>query len=169
VVEDTADTVTDTVDPIAGETLDDVAALLGGGPDESLPGGGGSDSDGGNGGSGNGGGGHANGGGGHGNGGRGGGAVRSPFFGSITRPTIALGIGSEGSDSASIVPASRPQQQSGLPERLAATAAQAAKGLAVVLVLLLAAVGFVLIQDRLDRKDPRLALAPLQSDVARFD
>jgi len=26
-----------------------------------------------------------------------------------------------------------------------------------------------LIQDRLDKKDPRLALAPLQSDVVRFD
>ena len=60
-------------------------------------------------------------------------------------------------------------EQPGLPHRIADTAARAAKSLAIVLVLMIAAVGFVLIQDRFDKKDPRLALAPLQSDVARFD
>ena len=91
-------------------------------------------------------------------------------LGSAARPPIALGTGSGGSHGTSIAPASRPAgEQPGLPHRFADTAARAAKSLAIVLVLLLAAVGFVLIQDRLDKKDPRLALAPLQSDVARFD
>lgn len=55
-----------------------------------------------------------------------------------------------------------------ISDRLAAAAVGAARSLAVVLGLMGAAVAFVLIQNRLDSKDPRLALAPHRSDVVRF-
>ena len=43
-----------------------------------------------------------------------------------------------------------------------------ARSLALVLALFGLAVAFVAIQDRLDRTDPRLALAPVESDVVEF-
>jgi hypothetical protein len=43
-----------------------------------------------------------------------------------------------------------------------------ARSLAIVLTLFGLAVGFVAIQDRLDRNDPRLALAPVESDIVEF-
>ena len=174
VVEDTVDTVTDTVDPIAEETTNTVDELVGGGQDDPPAGGG--DGGGAGDGQGNAGGGNGSSSGRNGQDHRHGSASHSSDdarlrgLGSATRPPIALGTGSGGSFGTSIAPASGPAgEQPGLPHRIADTAARAAKSLAIVLVLLLAAIGFVLIQDRLDKKDPRLALAPLQSDVARFD
>ncbi len=43
-----------------------------------------------------------------------------------------------------------------------------ARSLAIVLALFGLAVAFVTIQDRFDRSDPRLALAPVESDVVEF-
>jgi hypothetical protein len=43
-----------------------------------------------------------------------------------------------------------------------------ARSLAIVLALFGLAVAFVAVQDRLDRNDPRLALAPVESDVVEF-
>ena len=43
-----------------------------------------------------------------------------------------------------------------------------ARSLAIVLALFGLAVGFVAIQDRLDRNDPRLARAPMESDIVGF-
>ena len=43
-----------------------------------------------------------------------------------------------------------------------------ARGFAILLALFGLAVGFVALQDRLDRHDPRLALAPVESDVVEF-
>jgi len=43
-----------------------------------------------------------------------------------------------------------------------------ARSLAIVLVLFGLVVAFAAIQDRLDRNDPRLALAPIRSDVETF-
>ena len=43
-----------------------------------------------------------------------------------------------------------------------------ARSLAIVLALFGLAVAFVAIQDHLDRNDPRLALAPVDSDVVEF-
>ena len=43
-----------------------------------------------------------------------------------------------------------------------------ARSLAIVLALFGLAVAFVAIQDRLDRTDPKLALAPVESDVVEF-
>jgi hypothetical protein len=77
----------------------------------------------------------------------------------------SLGNFSLGSETSSIGNAVGPPPDPSLPDRLAAGAA---KGIATVLVLLGVAVAFVLIQDRLDKKDPKLALAPTRSDVVRF-
>ena len=43
-----------------------------------------------------------------------------------------------------------------------------ARGSLILLVLFGLAVAFVTIQDRLDRHDPGLALAPVESDVVEF-
>jgi len=43
-----------------------------------------------------------------------------------------------------------------------------ARSLAIVLALFGLAIAFVALQDRLDRSDPRLALAPVESDVVEF-
>ena len=43
-----------------------------------------------------------------------------------------------------------------------------ARSLAIVLALFGLAVGFVAIQARFDRNDPRLALAPVESDIVEF-
>jgi hypothetical protein len=48
------------------------------------------------------------------------------------------------------------------------TLAGVARSLAIVLALFGLAVAFVAIQDHLDRNDPRLALAPVDSDVVEF-
>ena len=47
-------------------------------------------------------------------------------------------------------------------------AARLVKMLAVPLVLILFVIGFVFIQNRIDRKDPRLALAPVSSEHLTF-
>jgi hypothetical protein len=43
-----------------------------------------------------------------------------------------------------------------------------APSLGVVLALLAVAVGFVMVQDRLDRRDPKLTLAPVQTEMMGF-
>jgi hypothetical protein len=66
-----------------------------------------------------------------------------------------------------VVGDARPKEPS-LGERLGQAIGGAARSLAVVLGLLSLVGGFVLIQNHLDRKDPRLALAPIESDVVSF-
>jgi hypothetical protein len=56
-----------------------------------------------------------------------------------------------------------------LARGLPAALREVAVGLALPLLVLLAiVVGFTMIQNRLDRRDPKLALAPLAEDVLRF-
>lgn len=56
-----------------------------------------------------------------------------------------------------------------LARDLPAALREVAVGLALPLLVLLAiVVGFTMIQNRLDRRDPKLALAPLAEDVLRF-
>ncbi|MEX1264153.1 MAG: hypothetical protein WEE66_09505 [Actinomycetota bacterium] len=158
VVEDTVDTVTRTIDPVE-DTVDDVTSPPGGGGDP-LPDG--------DGGVGNGGAG------GHGGGSLGDGASArrgEPGGGRAAAvSSVALATGTRGSSDPSIVladhAAASPRD---LSERLVPAAAGIAKSLAVVFVLLGAVTGFVLIQNQLDKRDPRLALAPMRSDVVRFD
>jgi hypothetical protein len=57
---------------------------------------------------------------------------------------------------------------SSLADRVATAVTGAARSFAVVFVLLGVAVGFVLFQDRLDRRDPKLALAPVGPDAISF-
>jgi hypothetical protein len=93
------------------------------------------------------------------------GAARGPDRGSLTSPAT----GAAAPRDASTVPVvHQVRPPSPISDRLAAAAVGAAKSLAVVLGLMGAAVAFVLIQNRLDARDPRLALAPLRSDVVRF-
>jgi hypothetical protein len=60
----------------------------------------------------------------------------------------------------------RPDRSSG--DRFQAALGGVARSLAIVLALFGLAVAFVAVQDRLDRSDPRLALAPVESDVVEF-
>jgi hypothetical protein len=53
-------------------------------------------------------------------------------------------------------------------DRLGEVLRSVARSLAIVLALFGLAVAFVSIQDRFDRHDPRLALAPVESDVVEF-
>jgi hypothetical protein len=53
-------------------------------------------------------------------------------------------------------------------DRFGAALHGVARSLAIVLMLFGLAVGFVAIQDRLDRSDPRLAFAPVESDIVEF-
>jgi hypothetical protein len=59
-----------------------------------------------------------------------------------------------------------PDRTSG--DRFRAALGGVARSLAIVLALFGLAVLFVALQDRLDRSDPRLALAPVESDVVEF-
>jgi hypothetical protein len=91
--------------------------------------------------------------------------TRGPDAGSST--TIAAGVAAPRNPSIATA-VDQLRQTSPISDRVAAAAVGAAKSLAVVLGLMGAAVAFVLIQNRLDAKDPRLALAPHRSDVVRF-
>ena len=53
-------------------------------------------------------------------------------------------------------------------DRFRAALGGVARSLAMVLALFGLTVAFVALQDRLDRSDPRLALAPVESDVVEF-
>lgn len=93
------------------------------------------------------------------------GVARRPDRGSLA----SMATGAAAPRDASAVPVVHQlRPPSPISDRLAAAAVGAAKSLAVVLGLMGAAVAFVLIQNRLDARDPRLALAPLRSDVVRF-
>jgi hypothetical protein len=52
--------------------------------------------------------------------------------------------------------------------RVGAALGAVARSLAIVLALFGSTLAFAAIQDRLDRKDPRLSLAPIRSDVVTF-
>jgi hypothetical protein len=52
--------------------------------------------------------------------------------------------------------------------RVGAAIGAVARSLAIVLALFGLTLGFAAIQDRLDRNDPRLSLAPIRSDVVTF-
>jgi hypothetical protein len=57
----------------------------------------------------------------------------------------------------------------GFFDRLGSLVIQAAKALAFPLALALIVLLFVAVQNRIDRKDPKLALAPVAPDVLRFE
>jgi hypothetical protein len=63
---------------------------------------------------------------------------------------------------------SRPSVPNGSGERSDGVVTGAVQSLVIVMVLFGIAVGFVLLQDRIDRRDPKLALAPLEPEVVTF-
>lgn len=74
--------------------------------------------------------------------------------------------GSAISAASGTAPPGRADRTSG--NRLGDALGGVARSLAIVLALFGLAVAFVAVQDRLDRNDPRLALAPVGSDVVEF-
>jgi hypothetical protein len=62
-----------------------------------------------------------------------------------------------------------PSDGPGLLDRLGGAAAAAARQLSFPIALSLIVVGFVLFQNYLDRKDPKLAVAPIAADVMKFE
>jgi hypothetical protein len=64
---------------------------------------------------------------------------------------------------------SRTIPRGGLFERIGSLAIQAAKELAFPLALAVIVLLFVAVQNRIDRKDPKLALAPITPDLLRFE
>ena len=156
-VDDTVGKVQDTVDDTVGRVPDPTGGgggtdPIGTGPGDDGPGGGrtgpGSGRDGGKNGA---------------TGPSGGGAAPS-LVPTVTSPRVSMtGTGMEP------VAPSTPEQRPGLAGRIARVAAAAAKGLGFPLALALIVVGFLLAQDRVDRRDPKLALAPIRPEVATFE
>jgi hypothetical protein len=158
--DDALDPVIDTVDPVVDDALGRVGELLGGGPVE-LPdpvGGG----DGGN---------HT--------GARPPGGDGPP--GSETPPSVlprdGIGLrgaersgptGHPGSTDEAVTDASRGPRPERTAARSGGTLGAVARSVGIVLALLGLAAAFAAIQDRLDRNDPRLALAPVESDIVEF-
>jgi hypothetical protein len=146
--------VDDTVDPVVDDNLDRVHDLLGGGPID-LPDPIDDEPDGGHGGTGprppdspdpS---------------GRGVGDGRSP-----DGPWLTGTFGPVISAASGIAPPERGERTTG--SSLGDALGGVARSLAIVLALFGLAVAFVAIQDHLDRNDPRLALAPVDSDVVEF-
>jgi hypothetical protein len=157
-VDDTVGPVTDAVDAVTGDVLDRVKDLLGGaGVDPTDPIGGGG------------------GGGTHHPRGRGsqGTSNQAPPHAGAPNGRIPGGRGphaSTGSGQAPAEPApSLVRGPATAPrDRFDTVLDGVARSLAIVLTLFGLAVGFVAIQDRLDRNDPRLALAPVESEIVEF-
>jgi hypothetical protein len=156
IIDEITDPVDDTTDPIVQPILDEVDAILGRGGLVDPPDGGG----------GGGGGGGSNGGGGSGPG-AGHGGSRPPISSTTTQQQIfdpALGA-SPGVARPRGVEDAQPVSSGGIGPILTG----AARSVLLLLVLLGISLGFVLIQDRLDRNEPKLALARISPDVLGFE
>jgi hypothetical protein len=81
-------------------------------------------------------------------------------------PRLSGPTGSSAVDHPPTTRGTPPDRTSG--DRFRAALGGVARSLAIVLALFGLAVAFVALQDRLDRSDPRLALAPVESDVVEF-
>ncbi|HEX2423524.1 MAG TPA: hypothetical protein VHN56_10305 [Actinomycetota bacterium] len=165
-VTDTVDTVTGTVKPVVDDPQGTVDHILHG--TVNPPGGGGGGGGGGTGGGGTGG----DQPGGHGAAGRPGGTgphvVRGPQQpGSVGgRPAGPHPTGSTpDTSSVPVTVVKNPVLADGF---VGAAAHVVTRSLGVVLALLAVAVGFVTVQDRLDRRDPKLTLAPVQTEMMEF-
>jgi hypothetical protein len=162
-VEDVVDPVVDTVAPVVDDTVDTVHRVLDDPPVDPPVGGGG--------------GGRHNGGARGGNGpgvGQGPGGGAGPFD-DPGRDAAGPGFAGSRLGATTVGPidsvggaAAPPYKAPSLGDRFGEAIEGAARSLAIVLGLLSLVAAFVLIQNRLDRKDPRLALAPIESDVVSF-
>src|SRR5438034_4043969 len=113
-----------------------------------------------------------------GGGGRGSGGDSGPNAGRGATPGFPSGVGAvnretiPGATTATSLPSragtERTAHGPSLVGRIGGAAAEAAKQVAFPLALALIVVAFLLLQHRLDRRDPKLALAPIVPDVLRF-
>jgi hypothetical protein len=156
--DDTVAPVTDAVDPVTGDVLDRVKDLFDGvgvDPPDPIGGGGGGGTH------------HPPGQGSQGT------SNQAPPHGGAANGGILGGRGlhaSTGSGQEPTEPAPSLVRGSATAsrDRLDTALEGVARSLAIVLTLFGLAVGFVAIQDRFDRNDPRLALAPVESDIVEF-
>jgi hypothetical protein len=164
-VTDTVDTVTGTAKPVVDDPQGTVDHILHG--TVNPPGGGGGGGGGGTGSGNTGGDQPAS----HGTGGRPGGT--GPH---VARPQQPRSVGGQ---SAGPHPTGSTPDTSSIPVTVAKAPVLAdgfagvaahvvAPSLGVVLALLAVTVGFVMVQDRLDRRDPKLTLAPVQTEMIGF-
>jgi hypothetical protein len=160
-VDDVTDPVGDTTDPIVRPILDRVHNVVNGGDPTDPPGG-------------------------HGAGGGGGPGVERPGTGPIGRPPHGEGATDHGrgsvptrhvrtlhhvrttSTSAVVRPTVDPQPSHRHGDPLGRAAAAVAQSFLVVGVLFVISLGFLVIQQRLDRNDPKLVEAPLQAEIVTF-
>jgi hypothetical protein len=163
-VADTVDTVTGTVKPPVDDPQGTVDRILHG--TVNPPGGGG----GGGGGTGSGGTGDQPGG--HGTAGRPGGTgphvVHAPQQPRSVGPRLAGPHPTGSTPDTSSVPVTVAKDPVFADGFAGAAAHVVTRSLGVVLALLAVAVGFVMVQDRLDRRDPKLILAPVQTEMMEF-
>jgi hypothetical protein len=157
-VDDVVDPIDDVLPPVVGDTIDRVRRFLDDpSVDPPIDGGGG-----------------ASHGGGGGNDGGGTAVLGERGDGPLRRPgAVVAGPGSSRLEISSRSfalpgPPAPAQRDATAAGALGNAIAVAARSLALVLGLLGLAAAFVLIQHRLDREDPRLALAPIESDVVTF-
>jgi hypothetical protein len=104
--------------------------------------------------------------------GPGGGSSRTTADGRAVSPqTFGRGpvIGPGAASISSTPAASLTNPPRGLFERIGSLAIQTAKVLSFPLALALIVLLFVAVQNRIDRKDPKLALAPVAPDLLRFE
>jgi hypothetical protein len=83
----------------------------------------------------------------------------------------ALGVGGSATDASAVVPiglARRGLLPALLGSSAAGIAAEVAKRMAFPVALLLVVMGFLFVQHRIDRREPKLASAPVAQDIARF-
>jgi hypothetical protein len=155
---DTVAPVTDAVDAVTGDVLDRVNDLLDGvgvDPTDPIGGGGGGVTH------------HPPGQGSQGT------SNQAPPHGGAPNGRIPGGPGLHASTGSGQAPAERAPSLVRGPatasrDRFDAVLEGVARSLAIVLTLFGLTVGFVAIQDRFDRNDPRLALAPVESDIVEF-
>ena len=147
--------VTDTTDPVLGEVRGSLDEILGGAgvePPDPIGGGGGGTH--------------------HPPGDRPRGTSgHAPSPGGAAHRRVLGGLGTHGSTvsgDAPVDPAAAVVRNRASGNRVDTALEGVARSLAIVLALFGLAVGFVAIQDRLDRNDPRLARAPVESDVVEF-
>jgi hypothetical protein len=84
---------------------------------------------------------------------------------------LALGLGGSATDASAVVPiglARRGLLPALLGSSAAGIAAEVAKRMAFPVALLLVVMGFLFVQHRIDRREPKLASAPVAQDIARF-
>lgn len=103
--------------------------------------------------------------------GPGGGNPRTAGGGAVSPSSLGRGplIGPVVTRISSTLVVSRTIPRGGIFDRFGTLAIEAAKELAFPLALALIVLLFVAVQNRIDRKDPKLALAPVEPDLLRFE